>query len=238
MRVWMAEAICGLFQRLDLPRCAAYGVADAVAWMEAYARRRLKLRGEPVHYPDVWIAALLRGDSVSLPDTVPSLVWLRGWPITLRGIWLVQELYALDTLLEARAIPEKRLAPGTAAGLVPFETLWVPPRRRGGAAPFYLGGCYAGRPGIAISASVVCLQATIGIAGGRWAVLRRLSMTGDGCSIKQYLMPRRGLFGRYRYGQRLSGRLPQCTGSGMRGFLLGSIGALVWACRAGAFSRH
>jgi len=104
--------------------------AQMSAWMEAYARRRLKLRGEPVHYPDVWIAALLRGDSVSLPDTVPSLVWLRGWPITLRGIWLVQELYALDTLLEARAIPEKRLAPDTAAGLVPFETLWVPPRRR------------------------------------------------------------------------------------------------------------
>ena len=42
----------------------------------------------------------------------------------------MQELYALDTLLEARAIPEKRLAPDTAAGLVPFETLWVPPRRR------------------------------------------------------------------------------------------------------------
>jgi len=100
------------------------------AWMEAYARRRLKLRGEPIHYPDVWIAALLRGDSVSLPDTVPGQVWLRGWPITLWGIWLVQELYGLDTLVEECGTHEKGLVQDTAAALAPFETLWVPPHRR------------------------------------------------------------------------------------------------------------
>lgn len=116
-----------------IQRLTYLSVRDSVqmrAWIEAYIRRRLKLLGEPVHYPDVWIAALLRGDSVSLPDTVPAQVWLRGWSITLRGIWLVQELYGLDTLVEAGVAHDRRLVQDTAAVPAPFETLWVPPRRR------------------------------------------------------------------------------------------------------------
>ncbi len=150
---WWQEAapplqFCGAFEgkdrycfevRLDgksyqaLQRLTYLSVRDSVqmrAWIEAYVRRRLKIRGEPVHYPDVWIAALLRGDSVSLPDTVPSPVWLQGWPITLRGIWLVQELYGLDTLVEESVVHEKRQAQDTAARPAPFETLWIPQRRR------------------------------------------------------------------------------------------------------------
>jgi hypothetical protein len=113
-----------------LTHLAAGDSAEAQAWRMAYARRCLRLRGEPARYPDVWIGALLRGDSVALPDTLPDTLWWRGWRVSLRGLWLVQELYALDTLEgEAKLESPVALSPDTISHFSPFETLWVPPRK-------------------------------------------------------------------------------------------------------------
>jgi hypothetical protein len=113
-----------------LTHLAVRDSAEAQAWQMAYVRRCLRLRGEPARYPDMWIGALLRGDSVALPDTLPDTLWWRGWKVSLRGLWLVQELYALDTLEgETKLEPPVALLPDTISHFSPFETLWVPPRK-------------------------------------------------------------------------------------------------------------
>ncbi len=118
------------FYLRGLQHLAAADSLEARSWAAAYARRRLKLRGEPARYPDVWLGALLRGDSVSLPDTLPDTLWWHGWPITLRGIWLMQELSTWDSLPEEHTqhavLP---LSADTFQKPPLFETLWIPPRR-------------------------------------------------------------------------------------------------------------
>jgi len=113
-----------------LAHLAAVDSMEAYSWAAAYARRRLKLRGEPARYPDVWLGALLRGDSVSLPDTLPDSMWWRGWPISIHGVWLVQELYQWDTLVDSdtRQAPTPMLS-DTISKPALFETLWIPSSR-------------------------------------------------------------------------------------------------------------
>jgi len=114
----------------SLEHLMAVDSMEARSWAAAYARRRLKLRGEPVRYPDVWLGALLRGDSVSLPDTLPDSLWWRGWSISICGVWLMQELHQLDTLAKLDA--QQARTPTTLDSIqkLPiFEELWIPPSR-------------------------------------------------------------------------------------------------------------
>lgn len=68
-------------------------------WQAAYGLARQQILNHPEAYPDIWLGALLRGDTVSLPDTLPAEIWHRGWPFLAKGIWLENEWIAMDTLL-------------------------------------------------------------------------------------------------------------------------------------------
>ncbi len=114
----------------SLKYLAAADSLEARSWAAAYARRRLKLRGEPARYPDVWLGALLRGDSVSLPDTLPDTLWWQGWPISAYGVWLMQEFYQWDTLAEVDTQEIYTHTPLDTIQRPPrFEGLWIPASR-------------------------------------------------------------------------------------------------------------
>ncbi len=114
-----------------LTHVSAADSLEAHAWAAAYTRRRLRLRGEPGRYPDVWLGALLRGDSVALPDTLPDTLWWRGWSVAIRGVWLVQELYSWDTLTGTDGAEGREYVLSDTIQRPPvFETLWIPASRR------------------------------------------------------------------------------------------------------------
>ncbi len=116
----------------SLAHLAARDSEEVRAWEAAYKLARLRVHARPAQYADLWMGALLRGDSVVLPDTLPAWIGRSGWPVVLRGLWLVQDLFHLDTMMSHTASVVRSL-PDSALSHVPFETLWSP--RRGRAHP-------------------------------------------------------------------------------------------------------
>lgn len=71
---------------------------EIAAWQAAYAVARARILTYPECYPDVWIASVLRGDSLVLPDTVPVSLLRQGWFFQAEGLWLYNELVLADTV--------------------------------------------------------------------------------------------------------------------------------------------
>ncbi|MCX7606207.1 MAG: hypothetical protein N2170_02930 [Bacteroidia bacterium] len=82
------------------------------AWKAAYTLARSNLYAYPDLYPDVWIAASLRGDTVALPDTLPEDLWKKGWPFHAVGTWLYNEAVTEDTFSSLQVLsPPDTLPP-------------------------------------------------------------------------------------------------------------------------------
>lgn len=94
-------------------------------WQAAYALTRQQILAHPEAHPDIWIGALLRGDTLLLPDTLPVEIWQRGWHFTARGIWLESEWLAVDTLLQHPLPPDTVPATATPAPVPAPDYLWM-----------------------------------------------------------------------------------------------------------------
>lgn len=97
--------------------------AELRAWKAAYTLARQRLLAHPETSLDFWMGAFLRGDTVSLPDTLPEGVWWRGWSFTARGIWLLNEWLSLDTLLQAPAATDT--ARPVEFQRLPLDFIWL-----------------------------------------------------------------------------------------------------------------
>ncbi|MCS7188651.1 MAG: hypothetical protein RMJ66_02520 [Bacteroidia bacterium] len=67
-------------------------------WQAAYKLARAYILTYPEKHPDIWIASILRRDSMELPETLATEVWKKGWSFRRQGIWLYNELLLMDTL--------------------------------------------------------------------------------------------------------------------------------------------
>ncbi|MCS7152707.1 MAG: hypothetical protein N2253_05355 [Bacteroidia bacterium] len=89
----------------NLRHLAPCDSAELLAWQAAYTLSRHQLLFYPQLHPEVWLTATVRGDSIELPDTLPSQRWWRGWSFSARGIWLLNDWLAVDTLLRTDTFP-------------------------------------------------------------------------------------------------------------------------------------
>ncbi len=96
-----------LFARVDgrgyaflrnLRKLQPYDSTEAASWQAAYSLLRARIQAYPELYPDVYIAGVLRRDTLVLPDTVPFSLLQRGWPFQAEGLWLYNELVWADTV--------------------------------------------------------------------------------------------------------------------------------------------